>query len=42
MKRLGIKKIVYIDQDGDIVHTKVADLNVTHVSLGNRILKNKK
>ena len=42
MKRLGIKKIVYIDQHGDIVHTKVDDLNVTHVSLGNRILKNNK
>ena len=42
MKRLGIKKIVYIDEEGDIVHTKVADLNVSHVSLGNRILSAKK
>ena len=41
MKRLGIRKIVYIDEDGDIVHTKVADLSVTHVSLGNRILNKK-
>ena len=41
MKRLGIKKLVYIDQDGNLTHTKIADLNVTHISLGNRILGEK-
>ena len=38
MKRLGIKKLVYTDQAGNLLHTKTADLNITHVSLGNRIL----
>ncbi|MHA2082798.1 MAG: hypothetical protein ACXABD_03480 [Candidatus Thorarchaeota archaeon] len=41
MKRLGIRKLVYIDQEGNLMHTKIADLDVTHVSLGNRILRDK-
>ena len=31
-------KIVYMDKDGNLTHSKVNDLNITHISLGNRIL----
>jgi deoxycytidylate deaminase len=38
IKKLGIRKIVYVDKDGNLTHSKVNDLNITHISLGNRIL----
>jgi len=38
MKKLGIQKIVHVDEDGNLIHSKLAELDITHVSLGNRIL----
>ena len=38
IKNLGIQKIVSINEQGEIIHSKVNELNVTHISLGNRLL----
>ncbi len=38
IKKLGIQKIVYVDRNGILTHAKVNALNITHISLGNRML----
>tara|TARA_X000000950_G_scaffold230764_1_gene279094 strand:- start:468 stop:686 length:219 start_codon:yes stop_codon:yes gene_type:complete len=40
-KALGIKKIVYVNKDGNLECGKVSEMKINHVSLGNRILGKK-
>ena len=40
-KTLGIKKIVYVNKDGNLECGKVSEMKSNHVSLGNRILGKK-
>ena len=38
LKQCGINKIVYINESGELEHGKLSCMEITHVSLGNRVL----
>lgn len=38
IKKFGVRKIVHVNRDGELTHSRVRDLDGTHVSLGNQVL----
>ena len=38
IKKVGIKKIVYVNEHGELQKDKICNMTVSHVSLGNRVL----